>query len=114
MVTSEEQFWLLIAWQHTPEWKDRRYDFAARDHIQFRNADAAVVCRLQKLSRVDLPILLGRDIHFPINQADFYCLNARLAPEAFLHPVCSKVSRHAFNPHFNVFDLRLSHRHYHH
>jgi len=35
-------------------------------------------------------------------------LNARLASEVLLHPVCSKVSSHAFDAHFNLFDLRLS------
>jgi hypothetical protein len=34
-------------------------------------------------------------------------LNASLAPEVLLHPVCSKVSSHAFDAHFNVLDLRL-------
>jgi len=36
-------------------------------------------------------------------------LNARLASEVLLHPVGSKVSSHAFDTHFNVLDLRLSH-----
>jgi hypothetical protein len=40
-------------------------------------------------------------------------LNARLASEVLLHPVCSKVSSHAFDAHLNVLDLRLSHRHNH-
>jgi len=38
-------------------------------------------------------------------------LNARLAPEVLLHPVCSKVSGHAFDTHLDVFDLRFGHGH---
>jgi hypothetical protein len=41
-------------------------------------------------------------------------LNARLAPEVLFHPVGSKSSSHAFDTHFNVLDLRLSHRHNNH
>ena len=57
-----------------------------------------------------MPILFGGDINFAIQQTNFYRLNARLAPEVLFHPVCSKVSRHAFDAHFDVFDLRLGHR----
>src|SRR5207244_2910984 len=36
---------------------------------------------------------------------------ARLAPEVLLHPVCSKISSHAFDAHLDMFDLRLQLRH---
>jgi hypothetical protein len=60
------------------------------------------------LLRFDLPIFFGRNINFSIQQTDFDLLNARLAPEVLFHPVCSKVSSHAFNAHFDVLDLRLA------
>jgi hypothetical protein len=65
------------------------------------------------LSGVNLPILFGRDFNFSINQADFDVLNARLASEVLFHPVCSKVSGHAFDAHLDMFDLRLSRWHNH-
>ena len=55
-----------------------------------------------------MPIFFRGDINFPIYEAYFYLLNARLAPEVLFHPVGSKVSSHTFDAHFNMFDLRLS------
>jgi hypothetical protein len=55
-------------------------------------------------------IFFRRDLNFPIDQTDFNCLNARLASEVLLHPVCSKVSRHTFHAHFHVLNLRLGGR----
>ena len=65
------------------------------------------------MSRINLPVLFRGDIDFPINQADFYVLNARLASEVLFHPVCSKVSSPTFDVHFDVFDLRLQWLHKH-
>jgi hypothetical protein len=59
------------------------------------------------LRRINAPVLLWRHLNFAIDQTDFDILNARLAPEVLFHPVCSKVSCHAFDAHFNVFDLSL-------
>src|SRR5262249_9081465 len=44
-------------------------------------------------------------------QADFHGLNARLASEVLFHPVCSKVSGHAFDAHINVLNLSIGQRH---
>ena len=52
-------------------------------------------------------VFLGRDVDFPIEQANFHVLNARLASEVLFHPVGSKVSGHALDAHFDVLDLGL-------
>ena len=61
-----------------------------------------------EVERVNLPVLFGGDFDFSINQADFYICNARLASEVLFHPVCSKVSGHALDAHFDVLDLCLN------
>src|SRR5262245_19834467 len=86
------------------------HNFSCCRHIHFRCGDATVVGRFEKLCGVDLPILFWSDLNFSINQADFYALNARLASEVLLHPVCSKVSSHAFDAHLDMLDLRLRYR----
>jgi hypothetical protein len=57
-----------------------------------------------------VPIFFGSYVDFSIQQTNIYFLNARLAPEVLFHPVGSKISSHAFDAHFNVFDLRLRRR----
>ena len=81
-----------------------------RDQRDLGHAHAAVVRRLDKLGGFDKPVFLGRDLNLSVDQTDFYALNARLAPEVLLHPVCSKVSSHTFDAHFEVFDLCLRDR----
>src|SRR5215471_4800310 len=88
-------------------------DLAACSHVQLGDTDSAVVSRLEKLRGVNLPIFLGSDFDFSINQTDINILNARLALEVLLHPICSKVSCHAFDPHLDMFDLCLQFRHKH-
>jgi hypothetical protein len=64
------------------------------------------------LVRINLPIFLGSDIDFSINQAHIDVLNASLASEVLFHPVCSKVSCHAFDAHFDVLYLGFQPRHH--
>lgn len=55
------------------------HGFPACSHVQFRDSDNTVVRRLQKLSRLKLPVFFWGDINLSINQTDFDICNARLA-----------------------------------
>jgi hypothetical protein len=59
------------------------------------------------LGRINLAIILWRDLDLAIQQADFNFLDASLAPEVLFHPVSSKISGHAFHAHFDMPDLRF-------
>jgi hypothetical protein len=87
------------------------HNLAAHGHTHLSDTYTTVVRRLQKLGRINPRIFLGSDIYLSITQTYFYVLNASLASEVLFHPVCSKVSSHAFDAHFHVLDLRLRMRH---
>lgn len=83
-------------------------DLTADSDNHLRNAYTAVVDSLEKLCWINSRIFFRSYFDFAIDQTDFDALNARLASEVLLHPVCSKISSHPFDAHFDVLERALA------